>query len=317
MEALVIGGGVSGLTSALCLLRAGHGATIWAKALPPDTTSNVAAAVWYPYKAYPEDRVTAWGAEAYRAFKRLAGDAATGVLMAQVVEARPEPASDPWWVSAVEGFRHARPEELPAGYADGYVFDAPVIAMPIYLSYLLDRVRTEGGIVEQRDVAELGEALARSVVVVNCAGLGARELASDSDLHAARGQVVRVRHNGYRRVLLDDTGPNAVAYIVPRVDDIVLGGVDDEYDERTEVDPAQIPDILRRCANLAPEFAGITENDILGVAVGLRPVRSAVRLEAERPGPGQAVIHNYGHGGAGVTLSWGCAAEVVRLVASI
>jgi D-amino-acid oxidase len=126
--------------------------------------------------------------------------------------------------------------------------------------------------------------------------------------------VVRVRHNGYRRVLLDDTGPNAVAYIVPRVDDIVLGGVDDEYDERTEIDPAQTPDILARCAKLVPEFAGITQDDILSVAVGLRPVRSSVRLELERPGPGQAVIHNYGHGGAGVTLSWGCAAEVVQLV---
>jgi D-amino-acid oxidase len=313
MEVLVVGGGVSGLTSALCLLRAGHAVTVWAKSLPPDTTSNVAAAVWYPYKAYPEDRVTAWGAETYRVFKRLAGDAATGVLMAQVVEARPEPASNPWWVSAVEGFRHARPEELPAGYADGYVFDAPVITMPIYLSYLLERVRAEGGIVEQRAVADLAEAFTRAPVVVNCAGLGARELAGDGDLHASRGQVVRVRHNGYRRVLLDDMGPNKVAYIVPRVDDIVLGGVDDEYDERTEIDPAQTPDILRRCAKLAPELAGITEEDILSVAVGLRPVRSTVRLELERLGAGQAMIHNYGHGGAGVTLSWGCAAEVVRL----
>ena len=60
MDVLVIGGGVSGLTTGLRLLEAGHAVRLWARALPPETTSNVAAAIWYPYKAYPVDRVTAW-----------------------------------------------------------------------------------------------------------------------------------------------------------------------------------------------------------------------------------------------------------------
>jgi D-amino-acid oxidase len=315
MEILVLGAGVSGLTTGLRLLEEGHSVRVWAKALPPATTSNVAAAVWYPYKAYPVDKVAVWGAVAYQAFERLARMAGSGVLLSEVLELLPSAMPDPWWVAAVSGFRRAEPEQLPPGYADGWLFAAPVIEMSRYLEYLLRTLRGRGGAIEERGVGSLGEALDACPIVVNCTGLGARELCGDHDLHPSRGQVARIRHNGFRRVVLDDYGPNSVAYIVPRVDDIVLGGTDIEGEESTTIDPATTRDILRRCARLDPAFAGVTEDDIVSEACGLRPVRSMVRLEAERVAPGRLVIHNYGHGGAGVTLSWGCAAEVAALVA--
>jgi D-amino-acid oxidase len=318
MEILVLGCGVSGLTSGIALQRAGHHVTIWTKALPPNTTSNVAAAVWYPYKAFPIERVTAWGAQAYSVFRDLARVEGAGVAMAEVLEVRDAPGPDPWWAGAVDGFRHARPDELPPGYGDGYVFAAPVMDMPVYLDYLVSEFHTaSGGPITQREVVRLDELPAAYPVVVNCTGLGARELCADSDLHPSRGQVARVRHNGFRRVLLDDVGPNKVAYIVPRIHDIVLGGVDEEHNESTAVDPHQTESILRRCAALAPAFADLSPADVVSVACGLRPVRSSVRLEAEPLGDGRVVIHNYGHGGAGVTLSWGCARDVVDLVAAI
>jgi D-amino-acid oxidase len=329
MDVLVLGCGVSGLTTALCLQRVGYHVRIWAKELPPDTTSNIAAAVWYPYRAYPAERVTAWGAEAYRRFMELADDPESGVIVIEVLELRAELSRDPEWAASVEGFRHARPDELPADYADGVAFRAPVIDMSVYLDYLRGVFERAGGLIERRDVATLDEAFAACPVVVNCVGLGARELLGDRDVHAARGQVIRIAHNGFRRVLLDDTGPNKVAYIVPRVHDIILGGVDDDHDERLDADAAQSASILRRCANLVERFdpafaaslrahldssASGEPAEILGTAVGLRPVRSAVRLEAERIAPDHLLLHNYGHGGAGVTLSWGCAAEVVKLL---
>lgn len=314
MDILVIGCGVSGLTTALRLQQDGHAATIWASALPPYTTSNAAAAVWYPYKAYPEDKVTEWGAQAYRAFAELTSVPEAGVVLAEVLECLPAP-SDPWWISAVEGFRRATPEELPQGCAYGHVFAAPVIDTGMYLDYLRRTFLAQGGQIAQRTVRDLAEAFAESRVVINCAGLGARELVGDRDVHPSRGQVVRVRHNGFRRVVLDDYDPSGVTYIVPRMHDIVLGGTDDEGDERTEPDPAVTQSILRRCARLAPEFANIGPDDILNVVVGLRPVRSAVRLELERPASERVLVHNYGHGGAGVTLSWGCANSVAALIA--
>lgn len=314
MHVLILGCGVSGLTTGVSLLEAGHTVTIWTKDLPQHTTSSVAAAVWYPYKAYPEDRVTAWGATAYRIFTELAAVPGTGVLLTTLVDLKPIPSPDPWWVSAVSGFRRATPDELPSGYVDGYVFTAPVMEMPRYLDYLLHRFREAGGLVEQRAVERLDDAFAAASIVINCVGLGARALVGDTDLHPSRGQVVRIRHNGFRRVVLDDDGPNRVAYIVPRLNDIVLGGVDDEYNESDSVDPALTPDILARCANLASTFAQLRPDDIFSVACGLRPVRSTVRVELERLPLDRVLIHNYGHGGAGVTLSWGCAAEVSALV---
>lgn len=317
MDVLVIGCGVSGLTTGIALLRAGHRVRIWAKALPPHTTSNVAAAVWYPYRAYPTERVTAWGAVAYRAFLALADREGTGVIRSEVLDLRRVPAADPNWKGAVDGFRRARPDELPAGFVDAFLFTAPVIDTSIYLDQLVGAFLAAGGQIQQREVRDIAEPLAESRVVVNCTGLGARELVGDAEFQPLRGQVVRVRHTGARRVLLDDDGAGEVTYIVPRVTDMILGGTDDEGNESTAPDPAVTQDILRRCVQLDPSLARLTDADILGVAVGIRPVRSTVRLEVEPAGPGRWLIHNYGHGGAGVTLSWGCAAEVVHLLKSL
>jgi D-amino-acid oxidase len=98
---------------------------------------------------------------------------------------------------------------------------------------------------------------------------------------------------------------------VPRSQDIVLGGTAQEGDERLAPDQATAAAILERCARLEPRLRGA---EVLEHKVGLRPGRPSVRLEAERRAGG-LLVHNYGHGGAGVTLSWGCADEVARLIA--
>lgn len=158
-----------------------------------------------------------------------------------------------------------------------------------------------------------------SNAVVNCSGLGARELVGDYDLRPAKGQIVRIKHNGFRRVLLDhgEEEQNSLTYIIPRTYDVVLGGTYEEQNESTEVDPGETEAILHRCANLAPEFAAVTHKDILNEVCGLRPVRSTVRVEAERITPDCLLVHNYGHGRAGFTLSWGCALEVVEIIVEI
>src|SRR5205823_5057099 len=104
---------------------------------------------------------------------------------------------------------------------------------------------------------------AQSDIVVNCSGLGARELVADHHLQPAKGQVVRIKHNGFHRVLVDEEGPNSLAYIVPRTHDIVLGGTYEETNESLKVDPDETQAILRRCANLAPTFATVTNEDIV------------------------------------------------------
>jgi D-amino-acid oxidase len=149
-------------------------------------------------------------------------------------------------------------------------------------------------------------------VVVNATGLGARRTASDPSLMPVRGQVVYVEQVGLDRWWLDGSVP---VYVVPRSRDIVVGGTDDEgeWDRRVDADVAA--GILARATELVPELAGAR---VVGHRVGLRPVRPEVRLEVEEPAGGSArVVHCYGHGGAGVTLSWGCADDVARLVGDL
>ncbi len=349
MDILVVGCGVSGLTCGVRLLESGHDVVIAARDLPPNTTSNVAAAVWEPFEAYPADRVAAWGAVAYRQFLALAGEASTGVIVADVLEVFAEPQEHPVWTSYVEGFRSAALHELPVGSAAGIFYRAPVIDTSRYLTYLLDRFRTLGGRIEQRQIADFGEAFALGAdadvgIVVNCTGLGARELAHDAQVAAARGQVVRIAQDGFHQVLVQNT-QGRPTYVVPRIDDIVLGGTFEVGAEDTTPDPTTRTDILMRCAELAlcadqrfamslaalvggefaGEFAGRVPREyadtpaaiIREEVVGLRPISPRVRVETEMFSPGRYIVHNYGHGGAGVTLSWGCAAEVCDLVRAL
>ncbi len=205
------------------------------------------------------------------------------------------PQPDPWWVGAVPALERV----TVAGYADAWSITAPVIEMPVYLRWLAGRVAALGGTITRSNLSRLPG----SPLVVNCAGIGSRLLAQDLTVTPVRGQVVLVEQTGLEHWWLDADGPT---YVVPRSRDIVVGGTDEEGDwSRTPV-PATAERILARARALVPELAAA---NVLQHRVGLRPVRPAVRVE--RVGD---VVHCYGQGGAGVTLSWGCADEVASLI---
>ena len=143
-------------------------------------------------------------------------------------------------------------------------------------------------------------------LVVDAAGLGARELAGDQTLHPVRGQVALLQQVGLREWTLDDSDAQRPTYVIPRLDVVVCGGTAQVGDDDTVPDEGTAAAIVERCRTLVPM---LREAAVVGHRVGLRPVRPTVRLE--RAGD---VVHCYGHGGAGLTLSWGCADEVVRLV---
>lgn len=305
---LVVGGGVAGLTCALELLDAGYSVQVAARELLGATTSAVAAAFWYPYRAYPEGQVNLWAQASLHVFMRLAQDPATGVLRRETIELGPFTGT-PGWASIAEQFHPARAEELPPGFRDGFGFTSAVIETGVYLPWLQAQVAARGGRIVQRTVERL-DAVKEHAVVINCSGLGARTLVPDPSMQPIRGQIVRVENLGFSRVWIDENSGPEITYIVPRSFDVVLGGTSEPGEEDRTPDPRRTREILGRCARLEPRIA---EAKVLSVAVGLRPGRPTVRLEAERAGD-TLVVHNYGHGGAGVTLSWGCAAAVRAIV---
>ncbi|HEV2452444.1 MAG TPA: FAD-dependent oxidoreductase [Streptosporangiaceae bacterium] len=309
-EVVVLGAGVCGLTTGICLAEAGLRVTIRTDRLPLETTSAASGAIWGPHLVEDSERVARWAQATLTTLLDLAGQRGTGVRMMSGVEAWREPAQPPAWSAMLPETGPAG--RLPEGYVDGWRYTAPVVTMPVYLGYLLDRFTASGGRLRVAPAGSLAGVTAATVV--NCTGVAARHLVPDAEVLPIRGQVVLVTNPGITEFFVgvgDDT--REVTYLFPHGDTVLLGGTEQRGDWNTEPDQAIAKRILADCVAAEPRLAGAA---VVGHRVGLRPFRPLVRLEAERSANGRRLVHNYGHGGAGVTLAWGCARDVAALVSS-
>jgi D-amino-acid oxidase len=180
-----------------------------------------------------------------------------------------------------------------------------------------------GGSFSFRALSSLAEAAAprdgvTPTLVVNCAALGAAELCGDASMQPVRGTLVLVRCPSVEHVYSDESwsGP-ALTYIVPKGGGVVAcAGCAEPGATSLTVSADEAAAVLQRCVALLP---ALRDAPVLSTWAGLRPVRAAaaggVRLELERRAS-TPVVHNYGHGGSGVVVSWGCAADVVQLAAA-
>ncbi|HYS34856.1 MAG TPA: FAD-dependent oxidoreductase [Pseudonocardiaceae bacterium] len=306
-DVLVLGAGVIGLTTAVCLAEAGLTVRIRTAQLPQATTSVVAGAMWGrgPGVQEPADRIDKWMQVSLGELTELADDPTTGVRFARGREATREPDA-PTPIPGARDTRRCTKTELPAGFADGYWITVPLVDMPRHLAYLEARFRAAGGQLEQTTVRDETTA----PVVVNCTGVGARELVPDPAVVPIRGQHVIVTNPGLTEFFVEETDTASWVSLFPHGDRVVLGGVAVRDSWDLAPDPLTADAIVARCAEVEPR---LKDAEVRAHLVGLRPGRSAVRLDEEQRN-GTRWIHNYGHGGMGVTLSWGCAHEVVTLV---
>jgi D-amino-acid oxidase len=308
---VVVGAGVSGLTTAICLAEAGERVRVWTAEPPGRTTSALAGAMWGPSFQEPLARTLAWTEQSLRDLRELAMRPGTGVRMAPVLTVGGLPLTGrmPPQVRLIPDLRACDADELPAGFVTGFRSTMPVLDMPRYLEYLSGRFTKAGGEMEIRTVGSLAEAADAAPVVVNCAGLGARELAGDPAVRPVLGQCVAVTNPGLEEVFLELTAEPETTHYCPHPDRVLCGGITLPGRWDTAPDPGVTERILDRCRRVEPR---LRHADVIDAWVGLRPDRPAVRLEAERLGRARCV-HNYGHGGSGVSLSWGCAREAAAL----
>lgn len=305
---LVLGAGVSGLSSAHELAAAGHRVTIWAREDPLESTSAVAAALWYPFEAGPPERVGPWAERSYRRFLALARRGTPGVVVEELQDLRSPALDVPRWVTELEGFAPLA-RGACAGFEQGWRARVPVIETPLYLPWLAGEVRARGAAFVRRSVTSWDETRGFDALV-NCTGLGARALCADAECYPIRGQIARVPRGSVARALVFQHADGRFGYVIPRARDCVLGGTAEHGNDSLAVEPATTAAILARCRALEP---GVAQR-ATSAAVGLRPGRRTIRLERERLSHGPALVHDYGHGGCGVTLSWACAEDVRALV---
>jgi D-amino-acid oxidase len=314
-KVIVIGSGVSGLTCGVSLLEKGFEVEIIARDFPPNTTSNVAAAWWFFYKTKPVEKLLQWGSSSLEKFKSLYADQNSGVFPVEFVELLQPTDPIPLWGALSDRHGFLDQQEIPNGYAQAYRGIVPVCDSSIYLPYLIARFDTLGGVRRNKVVSSIEQDLKDCAVIINCAGVWSGELAKDKDSYPIRGQAIRLTKPKITpRCWADGNSDSAPIFIVPRVNDYVVGTTAEVGRWDLKADQASTKKILEKVNTIEP---ALSQCKILEVIVGLRPGRSEIRLEREVLDDGRVVVHNYGHGGSGFSLSWGCAEEAISLISKL
>ncbi|MDX5338758.1 MAG: FAD-binding oxidoreductase [Cyclobacteriaceae bacterium] len=302
----VVGSGIIGLSSAIALQESGFRVHLVTKELWPFTLSAKVGAVWFPYAIEPLEKSSIWAAVSYHRYAAESGKA-EGLSFIPFLNAYKNEKNEEWVNQLPPGtVRKAAPEELPKGMEKAFIAEVPLVEPRLYLPYLFEKFISKDGTLEQINISNLSELANLDAWVINCTGLGARAICRDEDLHPMRGQILRTEKLTISS-FAEPTKKGALTYVINRSQDTVIGGTDYDQDWNEQEDPEDTVKILSRLQGF-----GISQQPkILETLVGLRPKRSAVRFEFDPVFPN--VFHNYGHGGAGFTVAWGCALDLAEI----
>ncbi|XP_053291108.1 D-aspartate oxidase [Pleuronectes platessa] len=322
VKVVVVGAGVIGFSTAVCIAEAlpSCSVTLLSEKFSPDTTSDGAAGIMFTgeFPDIPLERQRLWFKDSFDHLLAIAQSQHSpeaGVMLSSGWQIFKEAPADkfPFWSEFVIGFRLMTDRELRRfpDHTFGQAFTTIKCECASYLPWLENRFKRAGGQVQQRKVHNLQELSKSYDIIVNCSGLGSKQLVGDTQVYPVRGQVLKVEAPWLQHFIRDGDGKT---YIYPGIHGATVGGTRQEGDWRLEVDEGDTKSILERCGRLEPS---LSKAKVLSEWVGLRPSRRNLRLEREvvqLQGRQVPVIHNYGHGGWGVTLAWGTALDAMSLV---
>lgn len=329
MKVAVIGSGVIGLSTGVSLARKGYKVTIYAKDPPLATTSNIACGIWLPILAIDPARETdevikkyhQWAQDSWEMFRKLEGDK-YGVSQVTLVKLFRSEVPLPYFADIVPNFTSNKDSQLPHGYVFKWSFKTYIIVTSKYLSALVRDFEELGGQFETKEFRSVEEILKLDEeTIFNCTGLGARDLFCDNSMYPVKGQIILLPP------ILEGTAiSDGECCVIPRSDHLALGALFQPEFETVAPTQENTDAIWSRIKNWVSEGIGdinleplrnVTTSDIQHVVAGLRPFRpQGFRVEGERWGE-KRIIHNYGHGGSGITFSWGCALYSIRLMESL
>ena len=263
-----------------------------------------------PFHVEPQDRVKKWAETSLAVFNSLIPERA-GVTIKAHTEAFSKQIPMPWWMEMLEEI--ARPAFIPEHYPFSYTIKMPFIDTSIYMPYLMKQFKQLGGkIIKQEIISLKSFATKKMGIIVNCTGMGASKLSNDPCLFPISGQIIRVEKPvGLIDASFLHIGEKEVILIAPRTNDCIIGATANENDPCIKPNLETAKKMLANAIKIYPHLATAK---VIEHKVGLRPGRNKVRLEYEDMGDACLLIHNYGHGGAGITLAPGCAQEVLQIV---
>ncbi|XP_051725353.1 D-aspartate oxidase [Ctenopharyngodon idella] len=322
VKVVVVGAGVVGLSTAVCIAQALPycSVTVIAEKFSPDTTSDGAAGILLPteFPDIPLERQKRWFKESFDhllaiAYSPQAADA--GVYLSSGYHIFKDVPCDkkPFWADLVFGFRNMSDQEVKLfpNHKFGQAFTTLKCECLSYLPWLEKRFRAVGGQILHEKVTDLYKLALNYDAIINCSGVGSRFLVKDEEVYPVRGQMLTVSAPWLKNFIRDGDGKT---YIYPGIRYVTIGGTRQVGDWRMEVDKEDSEGILERCSRLEPS---LRVAQVMGEWVGLRPGRANLRVEREYlhvRGRQVPLVHNYGHGGCGVTLAWGTALDSLDLL---
>ncbi|RWS02488.1 D-aspartate oxidase-like protein [Dinothrombium tinctorium] len=316
----VLGAGIIGVCSALCLVEnePNLNVTLISAKLSPDTTSDNSGGLIMPYLIgnVADERLNFWCKKTFDFLLNIykspfAVKAGVSLISAYALTEQEEDEA----AYIKKGFINVRKlseEEIrrfSAEYKHGYFVTTLYAECKMLLPFLMEKFKEKGGRIRVQTVEKLEQLMNEFDLVVNCTGLGSYELVSDKRLYPIRGQVLRVKAPWVKHCVM--AGNN---YVIPNTECVVLGGTKQKGEWNLAVDGEDHEHISQGCLKI---FKNLQSAQTICESVCLRPYRDEPLLEMEIinfNGKRIPVIHNYGHGGCGVTLAWGCAQEVHHLV---
>ncbi|XP_076338371.1 D-aspartate oxidase-like [Tachypleus tridentatus] len=318
----VMGAGIIGLSTALCIKETipSVDLTLIADKFDNETLSSGAGGLFGPDVSIgPNEEVfRQWCRDSYEHFLSLllSPDASTtGVIPLSGYDlstTTEEAVKTDVLVELIPSMRSVTDQELklfPPEIRAGIFYTSFVVDCRRYLPWLRNRIERKGVKIQCTNIKSFKELAGQFDVLVNCTGLGSKQLFDDKYLTPVRGQVIKVSAPWIKHFYFAEH-----TYVIPGTDYVTLGGTKELGNWKTDLSCYDRRSIWERCIRLVPS---LEKAEILWEWVGLRPFRQPVRVEKEtiklKHGT-QKVVHNYGHGSHGIGLSWGTAKHAVVLL---
>lgn len=333
LKVAVIGAGIVGVSSAIQIAekyKNNVNVTIVTDSITPNTTGDGSAGLWTAYfiigPANDREKLCEWGQASFTEYHRLwksglCEESGLMLLPFLNLSGQPEP-MDAFSKNIVYGYTALSPNEiskfsheLGKDYKSGSRSIGFACEVKRYLPFLMERFKNIGGTIIRQHVESFDDLCEDYDVIINCTGVNAANLTNDPEIIPIRGQSVRVEAPWFFHCVIDDTRSG---FIAPNIESVFLGGTAQYGNYDQTIDPLDSEKIIDGCQTICKSLKNAK---LLWEWTGLRPGRNSIRLEYElyesANGKNVPVIHNYGHGGSGITLAWGCGYDVAKLLGKV